>query len=87
MSSHNAFDQSVSFPPDEKIHLKPIGPVVPGQLTLPHDAIWEVYTACVINTTEVWIRFGNDNVNRLCFFSSAFSFAKLFTTVVLGEFC
>ncbi|XP_020295930.1 tudor domain-containing protein 7 isoform X2 [Pseudomyrmex gracilis] len=61
MSSHNAPDHSISFPSDEKIHLKPIGPVVPGQLTLPHDAIWEVYTACVINTTEVWVRFGDDN--------------------------
>jgi hypothetical protein len=51
----------------DKIQLSPIGPAAPDKLEVPVTTIWNVYTTCVISTTEVWIRLIDDdyNVNRL----------------------
>ncbi|KAH0955716.1 hypothetical protein HN011_002636 [Eciton burchellii] len=47
----------------DKIQLSPIGPAAPDKLEVPVTTIWNVYTTCVISTTEVWIRLIDDDYN------------------------
>ncbi|KAK1132304.1 hypothetical protein K0M31_016420 [Melipona bicolor] len=44
----------------DKIQLKPIGPVAPGQLEFPEEDFWIVSVTCVLSTVEIWARIIGD---------------------------
>jgi len=48
---------------NEKIQLCPIGPAAPDILPVPETTIWQVYTTYVVNTVEIWVRLGDENVS------------------------
>lgn len=71
---------------NEKIQLCPIGPAAPDILPVPETTIWQIYTTYVVNTVEIWVRLGDENVSVQSYHSFIHSpFFLLFLKLALSR--